>query len=114
VLQGRSVSLYIEMVFNMSQFTSDIKNWIQSLKILHGTTIKFKEEVNFDDVEVLSIELDNENTTAVIVIYSDNNFFFDFMSKNDKKMISYNWSNHYKDFQDLTDKILESFNLHWR
>lgn len=93
---------------DFNQIILNIKHWILSSNEFNDMNILFKEETNYDNIKVISIDIDSEDKLGLIIIYEDFHLYFDFISKNDKQMKSYNWSEKYKDLEEIKMKILNS------
>ena len=100
------------MDFNTNK--TEIRAWILLLDILKNSKFKFKEEKNFHDIQTITIDIESENNLGLIIIYQDNNLFFDFMSKKDPEMRSFNWSDYYEDFNQMQLKIEEALVKYWK
>ncbi|MEO2050189.1 MAG: hypothetical protein ABGX00_00380 [Allomuricauda sp.] len=99
------------MEFNKTK--TEIKQWFQDLMGKEITHIEFKEEINFQNVQTLSIDFESKISLGIIIIYEDNHLFFDFMKKNDFEMKSNNWSEVFFGIEDLKEKIEKSLSKYW-
>ncbi|MDF0716490.1 hypothetical protein PY092_10045 [Muricauda sp. 334s03] len=99
------------MEFNKTK--TEIKQWFQDLMGKEITHIEFKEEINFQNVQTLSIDFESKISLGIIIIYEDNHLFFDFMKKNDSEMKSSNWSEVFFDQEDLKERIEKSLSKYW-
>jgi hypothetical protein len=106
-LKSQIFKLLIEMDYN------NVKTWMTELEPLKSSNLNFREEINFDNVKTVTVDIESENDMGIIIIYLDGHVFFDFMSKNDPMMKSHNWSENYIDFYDLKEKIEKALFLNW-
>lgn len=98
---------------DFNEIIYEIKKWLSSSNIFTDMNIILKEEINFDNIQTLTIDLEDDNNLGTIIIYEDYHLFFDFISKNDEHMKSYNWSDIFLDFENLKSKIENSFEKYW-
>ncbi|GIM53344.1 hypothetical protein CAPN004_23730 [Capnocytophaga cynodegmi] len=91
----------------------DTKDWFLNLNKFKEKNIIFIEEKNFEGIRTFTINIEDNNNLGIIIIYRDNYLFFDFLSKNDEQMKSYNWSDNFTDLEDIKEKILNSIEQYW-
>ncbi|MEY8779624.1 hypothetical protein AB9K32_04315 [Allomuricauda sp. XS_ASV26] len=96
------------MDFNNTK--TEIKMWFENLNEIKNANLTFKEEVNFQNIRTLAIDLENKSNMGIVIIYEDSHLFFDFMSKDDSEMKSYNWSEKFNNLENLKERIEESLN----
>jgi hypothetical protein len=92
---------------------NNIKKWLKDLDRLKSSTIRLNDEINFDNVKTITIDIESERDLGIIIIYQDGYLFFDFMSKDDLLMKSNNWSDKYIDFNQLKTKIENAIEMNW-
>jgi len=92
---------------------NDIVSWLQGLKLLQGSSIISKEEKSWSNFDVISIEIENENSMGIIIVYEDNQVYFNFMNKKDESLTNYDRSEKYQDYGDLIEKIEQSLLEFW-
>lgn len=99
---------------DFNKISYEIKKWLSSSNIFRDINIILKEEINFDNIQTLTIDLEDDNNLGIIIIYEDYYLFFDFISKNDEQMKSYNRSDNFLDFENLKLKIEKYFEKYWK
>lgn len=99
---------------DFNKIKKEIKEW--SLPFAKEQNIKFlfKEEINFENINTLTIDIEDTEGLGLIIIYEDKNLFFDYIKKSDIDMKTINWSEKYTDINDIKVKICIYFQDYWK
>lgn len=98
----------------INSYFQTLEIWMKKFSLLDGASFRFKEETNWDNIEVFSIEIESPKTLGIIIVYADNHLYFDYLSKTDESLTSHNWSEDFQDYDDLKMKIELSIIKYWQ
>jgi hypothetical protein len=99
---------------NFNLYCQALLTWMEKCSLLDGASFQFKEETNWENIEVFSINLESSKSLGIIIIYADNHLHFDYLSKTDESLASHNWSEDFQDYDDLKKKIELSLIKYWQ
>jgi len=63
------------------------------------------EKINQENVNIIEIDIDCENSIGLVIIYEDGYIFFNYLNKKDEKMKNESWSKKVDSVEEVLNDI---------